>query len=113
VLRRTGKTQVPAVLRVGELTFDTSRRELRIGPDKAIFLTPLESRLFRYLMINAGHVLTSDAIITHVWGPEGGDRDMLRQLVSRLRRKIEPDPAKPTYIENVPGFGYGLVLRSK
>ena len=63
-------------------------------------------------MINAGQVLTSEAIIARVWGPEGGDQDMLRQLVSRLRRKIEPDPAQPTYIENVPGLGYGFVLPS-
>ena len=113
VLRRSGKTHVPAVHRVGELTLDADRRELRIGPDKIVSLTPLENRLLRYLMINAGHVLTSEAIIAQVWGPEGGDQDMIRQLVSRLRRKIEPDPAQPTYIENVPGLGYGFVLPSK
>jgi DNA-binding response OmpR family regulator len=112
VLRRAGKTHVPAVHRVGELALDANRRELRIGPDKNISLTPLENRLLRFLMINAGHVLPSEAIIDQVWGPEGGDQDMLRQLVSRLRRKIEPDPAQPTYIENVPGLGYGLILPS-
>jgi DNA-binding response OmpR family regulator len=113
VLRRAGEKHVPAVHRVGELTLDADRRELRIGTDKAIFLTPLENRLLRYLMINAGHVLSSEAIIAQVWGLEGGDRDMLRQVVSRLRRKIEPDPSQPTYIENVPGLGYGLVLPSE
>jgi DNA-binding response OmpR family regulator len=113
VLRRAGKTHVPAVYRVGQLTLDSIRRELRIGPDRNFSLTPLENRLLRYLLINAGHVLSSEAIIAQVWGPEGGDRDMLRQLVSRLRRKIEPDPALPTYIENVPGLGYGLVLPSE
>ena len=113
VLRRAGEKHVPAVHRVGELTLDADRRELRIGTDKAIFLTPLENRLLRYLMINAGHVLSSEAIIAQVWGLEGGDRDMLRQLISRLRRKIEPDPSQPTYIENVPGLGYGMVLPSE
>ena len=39
----------------------------------------------------------------------GGDRDMLRQLVRRLRSKIEPNPAQPIYIETVPGLGYGLI----
>jgi len=110
VLRRSGKTVVPTVHRVGELSLDANRRELRIGPDRTVSLTPLENRLLRYLMINAGHVLDSETIIAQVWGTEGGDRDMLRQLVSRLRRKIEPDPAQPTYIENVPGLGYGFVL---
>lgn len=113
VLRRAGKTHVPAVHRVGELTLDASRREIRIGPDRTVSLTPLENRLLRYLMINAGHVLNSEAIIAQVWGPEGGDLDMLRQLVSRLRRKLEPVPAQPTYIENVPGLGYGLILPSE
>jgi len=113
VLRRAGKPHVPAVFRVGEFTLDAIRRELRIGPDRNFSLTPLENRLLRYLLINAGHVLSSEAIIAQVWGLEGGDRDMLRQLVSRLRRKIEPDPAQPTYIENVPGLGYGLVLPSE
>jgi DNA-binding response OmpR family regulator len=59
-------------------------------------------------MLNAGHILTTETIIEHVWGAEGGDRDMLRQLVRRLRSKIEPDPSQPTYIETVPGLGYGL-----
>ena len=53
--------------------------------------------------------MTFDAIIDHVWGPAAGDRDMLRQLVRRLRTKIEPDPSNPIYIQTIPGLGYGLV----
>jgi DNA-binding response OmpR family regulator len=118
VLRRVGKIPAPAVRQVGELTLDPSRREMHIGRGEMISLTPLESRLLDHLMLNAGHVLTADAIIEHVWGPEGGDRDMLRQLVHRLRGKIaqacrlgwasEPDLTQPDYIETVPGLGYGL-----
>jgi len=119
VLRRAGQTPVPAIRRFGVLTLDPNRREMRIGEDEAVSLTPLESRLLDYMMLNAGHVLTAQAIINHVWGPEGGDRDMLRQLVRRLRRKItqacgasedEPDATSPVYIETVPGLGYGLVI---
>jgi DNA-binding response OmpR family regulator len=62
-------------------------------------------------MVNAGHVLTTDIIIDHVWGPSAGDRDMLRQLIRRLRGKLEPDPANPLYIKTVPGLGYGLVSK--
>jgi DNA-binding response OmpR family regulator len=109
VLRRAGKSPAPPVHQVGELTLDNSRRELRIGRSKTIYLTPLENRLLRYLMANTGHILTNEAIIGQVWGPAGGDRDTLRQLVRRLRRKIEPDPAQPSYIETVPGLGYGLI----
>jgi DNA-binding response OmpR family regulator len=119
VLRRAGRSALPAVRQAGDLTLDPSRRELRIGEGDPVFLTPLESRLLDYLMLNAGHVLTAEAIITHVWGAEGGDRDMLRQLVHRLRGKIaeacttgpgESDAAPPAYVETVPGLGYGLVV---
>jgi DNA-binding response OmpR family regulator len=61
-------------------------------------------------MLNAGHVLTSDAIINQVWGAEGADRAMLRQLIYRLRHKIEQDPSQPNYVETVPGLGYSFVL---
>lgn len=112
VLRRAERGTAPAIHQVGELAFDPTRREVRIGQGEAISLTPLESRLLSYLMANAGYVLTTEAIIDHVWGPEGGDRDMVRQLVRRLRSKIEPDPANPTFVETVPGLGYGLVVES-
>jgi DNA-binding response OmpR family regulator len=119
VLRRAGKATPSAVSRVADLTHDVSRRELSLGEREAVSLTPLESRLLDYLMLNAGHILTADAIINHVWGAEGGDRDMLRQLVHRLRNKIaqasdaageEPKVASPVYIETVPGLGYGLIV---
>jgi DNA-binding response OmpR family regulator len=119
VLRRAGKATAPAIRQAGELALDPSRRELRIGEGQAISLTPLESRLLDYLMLNAGHVLTAEAIITHVWGAEGGDRDMLRQLVHRLRQKIaqawststgEMGSDTAARIETVPGLGYGLTV---
>jgi DNA-binding response OmpR family regulator len=119
VLRRAGRTAAPAIRQVGSLTFDTSRRELRIGQGEPVALTPLESRLLDYLALNAGHVLTAEAIIDHVWGAEGGERDMLRQLVHRLRAKVAqaaglegeaPNQAGPDYIQTVPGLGYGFVM---
>ena len=119
VLRRAGRTAAPAIRQAGDLALDASRRELRIGGGEAVPLTPLESRLLEYLMLNAGHVLTAESIIAHVWGAEGGDRDMLRQLIHRLRGKIaqangtdagEPEPIGHTYVETVPGLGYGLVV---
>jgi DNA-binding response OmpR family regulator len=108
VLRRAGQTTISPILQVGELTFDSSQRRVTIGAGDPISLTPLEGRLLDYLMANAGHVLTTDAIIDHVWGPGGADRDMLRQLVRRLRSKIETDPADPNYIKTIPGLGYGF-----
>jgi DNA-binding response OmpR family regulator len=108
VLRRAGKSAAPAVRQVGELSLDPDRREARVAQGRPIALSPLENRLLDYLMANVGQIVPIEALIDHVWGAEGADRDMLRQLVRRLRTKIEPDPAEPIYIETVPGLGYGL-----
>jgi DNA-binding response OmpR family regulator len=109
VIRRAGKSTTPSSALAGDLVMAPNRREVRIGNGNLIQLTPLEGRLLDYLMLNAGQVLTVDTIIDHVWGPNGGDRDMLRQLIRRLRNKIEPDPTTPRYIKTVPGLGYGLL----
>ena len=110
VLRRTGQNSVYSPIQAGDLSLASTQREVRIGDGDPVSLTSLEGRLLHYLMINAGQVMTIDAIIDHVWGPQGGDRDMLRQLVRRLRSKIELDPAQPKYIRTVPGLGYGLLV---
>jgi DNA-binding response OmpR family regulator len=109
VLRRGGQEIGPTRHQVGNLTHDPQRREARLGQNRVISLTPLESRLLDYLMLNAGQILAAEVIITHVWGVAGGDGDMLRQLVHRLRSKIEPDPTQPIYIENIPSLGYGFI----
>jgi DNA-binding response OmpR family regulator len=110
ILRRaTGKTPLPEI-EVGGLKFYPDKRTVEIKPNpEPVMLTHLENRLLEYLMINAGRVLTTEMIIDHVWGPGGADRDMLRQLVHRLRLKIEEDPAEPVYIKTVPGLGYGMM----
>jgi DNA-binding response OmpR family regulator len=115
VLRRAGKTPAPALYQAGNFSLDPSRRELRFGAGELVALTPLESRLLAYLMSNPGQILTLEALIDHVWGAEGGDRDMLRQLIRRLRGKMaqaldasKSPSAEASYIETVPGLGYGL-----
>lgn len=109
VMRRAGKTNLPAERQVGALRLDTSRRTVSTTDARVIPLTPLEYRLLDYLMLNSGQILPFDDIILHVWGPSGGDRDMLRQIVRRLRAKIEPDPAHPIYIETIAALGYGMM----
>ena len=73
-----------------------------------IFLTPMERRLLECLKTCPGQILTSDTIIYKVWGQTEGDRTQLRQLIHRLRLKLEPDPTHPTYIKTIPGIGYKL-----
>lgn len=110
ILRRTGQPPASSIRRIGDLVFNPNRRQAIVGQRDPISLTHLESKLLENLMINAGQVMTTETIIDRVWGPEGGDRDMLRQLVRRLRSKIEPDPKTPIFIETVPGLGYGLKI---
>lgn len=62
-------------------------------------------------MVNVGQVLPGETLVNYVWGIEGGDRVMLKQLVRRLRQKIESNPARPVYIETVPGVGYALMVK--
>jgi DNA-binding response OmpR family regulator len=112
VLRRVNQIHLPSTYNIGDLKFDQDRREVQVGGKDPVQLTQLESKLLEVLIRNAGHVLTTNQIIEHVWGAEGADRDMLRQVVHRLRGKIEPDPSTPSFIETVPGLGYGLTLPS-
>jgi DNA-binding response OmpR family regulator len=73
-------------------------------------LTSLELRLLYFLMSEARRVLTADDLIQRVWGYSGEqDHAMLKNLVYRLRRKIETNPAQPRYLQTVTGLGYKFV----
>ena len=110
IIRRVGVQPMPVEFQVGDLKFVPGKREVILGSEgEPISLTPLENQLLECLAINAGQVLTFNTIIDHVWGPASADRDMLRQLVRRLRSKIEPNPSEPSYIQTIPGLGYGLI----
>ena len=101
----------PAKLSVDGLDFTPRLREAQLSNGVVTKLTPLESRLLEYLMLNAGIVLTFNDLISDVWGAGGGNSEMLRQLVRRLRAKIETDPTNPYYIQNLPGLGYAFRLK--
>jgi two-component system response regulator RegX3 len=74
-------------------------------------LTQLEFRLLYILMTNPGHVFTAEELVERVWGYSGdGNRGLVRGLVRRLRRKIEPIPEEPQLIENLPGVGYRFAI---
>ena len=63
------------------------------------------------LLANAGHVVATERLLSHVWGQRGsGDRQLLKQLVHRLRHKIEDDPAHPRHPATESGAGYRLVV---
>jgi two-component system KDP operon response regulator KdpE len=107
-LRRTAKTPDDPVFVSGNLKVDLSKRSVTLS-DNEISLTPNEYGLLRMLVIHAGKVLTHRHLLREVWGVEYGDEfHMLHVNISNLRRKIEPDPARPQLIITEPGVGYRL-----
>jgi DNA-binding response OmpR family regulator len=114
VLRRgRGKesSASPTAFSIDGLSFNLKLREVAIAEGETKSLTSLESRLLEALMLNAGHILTTDDLISDVWGASGGNSEMLRQLVRRLRAKVEKDPTNPYFIQNIPGLGYAFRLK--
>ena len=113
VVRRSHQTNNtrPTKFSAEGLEFNPKLREVFLGNETSTSLTQLESRLLEVLMLNSGQALTFDDLISDVWGPGGASAEMLRQLVKRLRSKVEKDPANPHYIQNLPGLGYAFLLK--
>jgi two-component system, OmpR family, KDP operon response regulator KdpE len=108
LLRRAAPAGDP-VLELGELVIDLEKRAVTVG-GRPVSLTPHEFELLRVLAQNEGKLMTHPVILREVWGPAYGDEShYLHVYVSQLRRKIEPDPARPRYLLTEPGAGYRLV----
>lgn len=108
LLRRAG-VERPAPLASGDLVVDTENQAITVRGAAPVKLTALEFRLLQLMVANAGHTIPMERLTTHVWGYRGmGDRQLLKQLVHRVRRKIEVDPATPRYLVTVSGVGYAL-----
>jgi len=80
---------------------------------RATRLTPTELELLHYFVTHPNSVLPHDKILQAVWGPDYGDEvEYLRVFVNQLRKKIEPDPARPRYILTEPWLGYRFVMNA-
>jgi two-component system alkaline phosphatase synthesis response regulator PhoP len=98
----------PQTLQVGWLILDIGRRELFVG-GKPVELTPSEFELLHVLMTSPGYAFTRDELLEKALGYayEGMGRT-LDSHIKNLRRKIEPNPQKTTYIQTIYGVGYKL-----
>ncbi|HUZ16486.1 MAG TPA: response regulator transcription factor [Gaiellaceae bacterium] len=106
-LRRVDAPAEPVVV-IGELRIDLEKRAVSVG-GKPVQLTPHEFSLLRVLARNPGKLLTHTMLLREVWGRGYGEEShYLHVYVSQLRRKLEPDPARPRYILTEPGAGYRL-----
>src|SRR5215216_3928824 len=92
-------------------SLDSATRSVSVEGRASQRLTRLEFRLLYVLVSNREQIVPSDTLIERVWGYENqGDSELLRGLISRVRRKVEPDPQNPRYIENVSALGYRFTL---
>ena len=106
VLRRTGRAAANPRLRVADLELDEDGHEVRRN-GTPITLTPTEFRLLRFLMFNAGRVLSKQQILDHVWDHNpASDGNVVEPCVSYLRRKV--DQSEPRLIHTIRGVGYVL-----
>jgi two-component system KDP operon response regulator KdpE len=124
-VRRTPAAEDPPRVQLGALTVDLAAKRVtrnadgqgsqgsqdghdgRDGKDHDIRLTPTEWHLLEVLLRNPGRLLSQKQLLRDVWGPgydnAGGN---LRLYMAQLRRKLEPDPARPRWLITEPGMGY-------
>jgi two-component system KDP operon response regulator KdpE len=106
---RRGEPSGEPVVEIGALSVDLEKRSVHVD-GKLVQLTPHEFELLRALARNPGKLMTHSALLREVWGRAYDDEShYLHVYVSQLRRKLEPDPARPRYILTEPGAGYRLV----
>jgi two-component system KDP operon response regulator KdpE len=110
VMRRLLPPDTKEILRVGKLSMDITSRQVIVNGTEAD-LTPTEYDILKFLVLNAGKVITHQKILQEVWNKTEdleGVLHLLRVTISNLRSKIEPNPDRPSYIMTEPGIGYRL-----
>jgi DNA-binding response OmpR family regulator len=108
LLRRVG-LEAEETVACGHLSLDVAELTLRGLSRGDVRLTPLEARFLQLLFAHSGRTVPTDRLLIHVWGARaGGNRQLLKQLVHRLRQKVENDPAEPLLIRTMPNAGYSI-----
>ena len=108
-LRRLGNIPVSALdtVKIGEFSLIPSERKIKVGDNDPIRLSNLEFRLLYILMTWPGNTITVEELNQRVWGYSSEtDNTLIKNVIYRLRRKIERDPAHPQILQTVAGVGY-------
>jgi len=103
----------PAPPETTSLWVDTASGQVLVNGAAVETLTALEYKLIQLLFQNRDKIVDKYQIVTHVWGEsyiDEVDDARIEKLISRLRQKIEPDPASPTFLTTIRGRGYRLVV---
>jgi DNA-binding response OmpR family regulator len=108
-LRRRVEPGEEPVLALGAISLDVERCDLRVGDGDAQRLSPLESRLMKALLSNRGRPVDADRLVDAVWlDRDTADRELLKQVVHRLRRKLAAAGGQGAWIEYIAGAGYAI-----
>jgi len=105
-LRHAAGQSTAPVVAIDELRIDFERRQLTQA-GREVHLTPKEYDVLKFLVQHAGKLVTHRMMLQEVWGPDHiEETQYLHVFMSQLRRKLEPQPARPRYILTEPGVGY-------
>jgi two-component system, OmpR family, KDP operon response regulator KdpE len=98
----------PAVA-TAHFTVDLAAKQVKLASGSDVRLTPTEWQVLEVLARNRGRLVTGRQLLQDVWGPTyGTETHYLRVYMAQLRRKLEPDPARPRYLLTEPGMGYRM-----
>jgi two-component system KDP operon response regulator KdpE len=107
---RAGDAPSSPLFTVGELRVDLANRQVTVSGEE-VHLTPTEYLLLAVLIRSAGKVIAHRSLLKEVWGSGYADQvEYLRVYMAQLRRKLEPNQARPRYLVTEPGVGYRIRL---
>jgi DNA-binding response OmpR family regulator len=108
ILRRGG-AEHPGPFGAGAILLDPDLQTVSVDGTGPVRLTNLEFRLLQSMVATPNRTVPPERLLRLVWGHRGtGDRQLLKQLVHRVRQKVEADPADPRFLKTVSGVGYRL-----
>jgi DNA-binding response OmpR family regulator len=108
-LLRRGAPERPPPLYAGPVVLDPDLQTVKVGDAQPVRLTNLEFRFLQLMVATPNRTVPPERLLRHVWGHRSiADRQVLKQLVHRVRQKVETDPAEPRYLKTVSGVGYRL-----
>jgi two-component system KDP operon response regulator KdpE len=95
------------VVATPDFTVDLAAKQVIRSDGEDVRLTPTEWQLLEILVRNSGRLVTQRQLLREVWGPAyETETNYLRVYLAQLRRKLEPEPARPRYLITEPGMGY-------